>query len=244
VTSEYIHWDSAPGPYEVAFTTRQGGVSSGPYESLNLGALTHDAEENVFENRRRACAGAGIDPERAAMAFQLHGADVLRASEQSLVRPEERPRCDGLWTDDPGHGLMLLTADCLPIALARVNGDRPAVAILHVGWRGLLAGIAGAGMAALGGRLTAALIGPAIGPCCYEVGEEVAGLFRAAFGLGLVRDGKLDLWTSAERALRAAGCGRVERTDLCTSCHPELFFSHRRDEGLTGRQGVVARVVG
>ncbi|MGH3103868.1 MAG: laccase domain-containing protein, partial [Gaiellaceae bacterium] len=81
-----------------------------------------------------------------------------------------------------------------------------------------------------------------IGPCCYEVGEEVAAPFRAAFGVDVVRDGKLDLWTAAERALRAAGCTSVERTDLCTSCHPALFFSHRRDLGSTGRQGVLAYV--
>jgi len=242
VTSEYIHWDSAPGPYEVAFTTRQGGVSSGPYESLNLGALTHDAEENVFENRRRACAGAGIDPERAAMAFQLHGADVLRASEQSLVRPEERPRCDGLWTDDPGHGLMLLTADCLPIALARVNGDRPAVAILHAGWRGLLEGIVAAGVAALGGRRLAAAVGPTIGPCCYEVGPELADRFTALYGADVMRGGNLDLWTVSERALRRAGCDTVERLDLCTRCNPELFFSERRTGKPRGTHGVIGLV--
>jgi len=89
-----------------------------------------------------------------------------------------------------------------------------------------------------GGKLTAA-IGPGIGPCCYEVGEEVRGPFRAAFGDDVVTDGRLDLWSAAEQALRAAGCDEVERTDLCTYCHPELFFSHRRDRGRTGRQGVI-----
>ena len=130
----------------------------------------------------------------------------------------------------------------MPIALARVGGDRPAVAVLHAGWRGLLDGIAAAGVAALGGRVAAA-IGPAIGPCCYEVGEEVAEPYRARFGVDLV-DGRrrLDLWTAAERALREAGVERIERVDLCTSCNPELFFSHRRDRGLTGRQGVAALV--
>ena len=139
--------------------------------------------------------------------------------------------------------MLLLTADCLPIAIARTNGERPALAILHAGWRGLLAGIVGVGVRTLGAPVAAA-IGPAIGPCCYEVGEEVAEPFREAFGADVVREGRLDLWTSAERALRAAGCARVDRFDLCTSCNPARFFSHRRDKGQTGRQGVIAAVVG
>ena len=86
------------------------------------------------------------------------------------------------------------------------------------------------------------MIGPGIGPCCYEVGPDVAEPFRAAYGDGVLVDGRLDLWGAAERVLRDAGCETVERADLCTYCHPELFFSHRRDKGLTGRQGVVAYV--
>ena len=87
-------------------------------------------------------------------------------------------------------------------------------------------------------------IGPGIGPCCYEVGEEVAGPFREQFGDDVVRESRLDLWTSAERALRTAGVERVYRFDRCTACEPETFFSHRRDAGRTGRQGVIAYVAG
>jgi len=236
-----IHWDP-PGPYLVGFTDRTGGVSRGAYESLNLGALTEDEPVNVTENRRRACATVGVDPETATMAWQHHSAEVTRAAPRGLVTPGTVfERCDGLWSDDPGQGMMLLTADCLPVAIARANGAKPAITILHVGWRGLLAGIAAAGARALGGGRLAAAIGPGIGPCCYEVGEEVAEPFRAAYG-DVVSDGRLDLWSAAERALRAAGCEQVERTDLCTYCHPELFFSHRRDKGRTGRQGVVAAI--
>jgi len=220
---------------EVAFTTRAGGVSAGPYASLNLGAATKDDPERVFENRRRAVAQIDGDASTAAMAFQVHGADVLKPAPVGVDHPVERPRCDGLWTDEPDHALMLLTADCLPIALAREG----AVCVLHAGWRGLLAGIADAGLGTLGG-VVHAVIGPGIGPCCYEVGDEVAAPFRERFGDDVVRGCNLDLWTAAERALAEAVS--VERTDLCTACHPELFFSHRRDHGVTGRQGVVARV--
>jgi copper oxidase (laccase) domain-containing protein len=118
------------------------------------------------------------------------------------------------------------------------------VAVLHAGWRGLLEGIVAAGAYALADGDLTAMIGPGIGPCCYEVGEEVAAPFRNRFGDDVVRDGRLDLWTSAELALRAAGVGRVERLDRCTACEPETFFSHRRDHGRTGRQGVIACVGG
>jgi polyphenol oxidase len=136
----------------------------------------------------------------------------------------------------------LLTADCMPIAVVRANGERPALEILHAGWRGLLAGIVAAGVRAIGARSLVAAIGPSIGPCCYEVGEEVAAPFREAFGDDVARDGRLDLWTSAERALRAAGVERVDRFDICTACNADRFFSHRRDQGRTGRQGVIAYV--
>jgi polyphenol oxidase len=236
-----IRWEG-PGPYVVGFTTRVGGISGGAYESLNLGALTEDDPQNVAENRRRACESIGADAERATMAWQHHGAEVTRAEPRGIVTPGTLfERCDGLWSDEAGQAMMLLTADCLPVAIARANGAEPALAILHVGWRGLLAGIVAAGVKALGDGPLAAAIGPGIGPCCYDVAEEVAQPFRTAYG-DVVSDGRLDLWSAAERALRAAGCEEVERTDLCTYCNPELFFSHRRDKGRTGRQGVLAYI--
>jgi copper oxidase (laccase) domain-containing protein len=140
--------------------------------------------------------------------------------------------------------VLVVTADCVPVALARIDGNKPAVALAHVGWRGLLAGVVPAAVAALGGRLVAAVIGPGIGPCCYEIGEDVAAPVRAAFGFGLVRDGKLDLPGAVERALRGAGCAKVERLGGCTACDPARYFSHRRDGGMTGRQAAVAYVAG
>jgi copper oxidase (laccase) domain-containing protein len=86
------------------------------------------------------------------------------------------------------------------------------------------------------------VLGPGIGPCCYEVGKEVAEPFRRRFGPEVAPNGRLDLWSATEDALRQAGCAEVDRSDLCTYCHPDVFFSHRRDRGLTGRQGVVAYI--
>lgn len=239
---DLIDWTPS-GPYRVAFSTRVGGVSDGPFASLNLGILTEDDPAAVVQNRTLLCDAVGADPDGATMAWQRHGANVTRADARGIVTPGTvYDHCDGLWTDEPGRAMLLLTADCMPIAIARVGDERPALAILHAGWRGLLAGIVGAGVRALGSRRLAAAIGPSIGPCCYEVGPEVAEPFREAFGDDVVRDGRLDLWTSAERALRAAGVEEVDRSDVCTSCNADRFFSHRRDHGRTGRQGVIAYV--
>jgi YfiH family protein len=231
----FLRW-AAPGPYDVVFTTRVGGVSEGPYASLNLGRKTGDDVNRVDENRRRACAEIGADAERLALNYQVHSAFVHRARPGARGEPG-----DGLWTDERDLPVLAMSADCAPIALVRVNGDVPAVAVAHVGWRGLLGGVIEGAVASIGGAL-AASIGPAIGPCCYDVRGDVAEPFRARFGLEIVSGGRLDLWRAAEEVLRAAGVAEVTRFDLCTACHPELFFSHRRDGKPRGVQGVLARV--
>jgi polyphenol oxidase len=225
-----IRW--AQAGYDVVFTTRQGGVSTGPYASLNLGRLTRDVPGNVAENRRRACAEIGVDAARLAVNRQVHSAVVREA------RPGDRgEEADGLWTAEPGLPLLVLAADCLPIAVVRTSGERR-LAVLHAGWRGLSGGIIEAGVAALGEGALAAVIGPGIGPCCYEVGEEVSQRFDPDLTAGR----RLDLWAAVERRLRSAGVEAITRLDLCTACNPKLFFSHRRDAGVTGRQGVVGAV--
>lgn len=233
-------WD-APGPYRVAFSTRVGGVSEGPFESLNLGILTTDEPELVVENRERLCAAVEVDPNTATMAWQVHGGDVTEAKPRGILERTVFERCDGLWSEEPGQAMVLLTADCFPVALARGNG-RPGLAVLHVGWKGLLAGIVEAGVRALESASLAAAVGPGIGPCCYEVGEEVAAPFQMRFGTDVLRGRNLDLAGAIERALRAAGVQAVWRTGHCTACEPDLFFSHRRDRGVTGRQGIVAAI--
>lgn len=230
-----IHWPV--DGCDVVFTTRLGGVSEGPYASLNLGRKSGDDVERVDENRRLACLSIGAEVEQLALNFQIHSDRVVRA------RPAQRgAHADGLWTDEPGLPIVAMSADCLPIALVRTNGGQPAVAVLHAGWKGLLAGIVAAGVEALGAGDLRAAVGPAIGPCCYEVGEEVAAPYRERFGDDVLSGRNLDLWTSAERALRAAGVEWIDRFDRCTACEPETFFSHRRDRGVTGRQGVIACV--
>jgi len=224
-----IRWNE-PG-YVVAFTTRQGGVSSGVYESLNLTGGTGDDRERVAENRRLACAKLGLDHDRLSFNRQVHSPTVHRAGGRGGVG-------DGLWTDEPGLPMLAFSADCLPIAIARTDGERR-LAVLHAGWRGLAEGVVAAGVEALGPGETAAVVGPAVGPCCYEVGEDVSSLFDEDLTVSRM----LDLWSAAERALQRAGVSRVERIDLCTRCHAELFFSHRRSGALRGAQGVIGAVV-
>jgi hypothetical protein len=140
--------------------------------------------------------------------------------------------------------MVAMAADCLTIAIARTNGDQPGLAVLHAGWRGLLEGIVEAGVEALGNDRLAAAIGPAIGPCCYEVGPEVADAFSAQYGQGLMSGRNLDLWSAGERALRRAGCADVHRFDLCTACNHDLFFSERRTGKPRGTHGVIGLVAG
>ena len=227
-------WE-APGPYHVVFTTRVGGVSDGAYASLNLGRRTGDDVDRVDENRRLACAEVGADAGRLALNYQVHGTTVNRAS--AGVRG---PFGDGLWTDEPGLPILALTADCVPVALVRPNG-RPAAAVVHAGRIGILAGALAEAVRVLGGPVRAA-IGPAAGPCCYEVGPEVREPYRDRFGTDVLRGRNLDLWRASELSLREAGVEDVDRVDLCTICNPDLFFSHRRDGKPRGVQGVVAVV--
>ena len=214
------------------FSTRKGGVSEGPYESLNLGVLTDDDQLRVAENRRRLAEGVGIDLGRIAQGWQVHGTGLR---EWNGPPGDERPKVDGHTTAEPDLALLVLVADCLPVALA----GEGRIGMLHCGWRGLADGIIEKAVASFRAA-PAAAVGPGIGVCCYEVGPEV--LERFADLEGVARDDHLDLRAVAELRLREAGVDRIEHVDHCTSCRPDLYFSHRRDDGVTGRQsGLVVR---
>jgi len=215
---------SLPGA-EVAFSTREGGVSEGPYESLNLGILTDDDRERVERNRELLADAAGTGPRTLAMGWQVHGTDV---KEWDAPPNGELDKVDGHVTERDDLALLVIVADCLPVALA--GGDR--VAMVHCGWRGLAGGVLANAIARFD-ETPAAAVGPGIGACCYEVGDEVRSQFDPRFADGRM----LDLRAIADDLLREAGVERVEHVDLCTSCREDLFFSHRRDSGVTGRQG-------
>lgn len=224
------------------FSTRLGGRSARPYASLNLGYLTGDDAGSVRANRERLADALEIDPHGVLVGHQVHGAGVLRHEGPQdppgyLTLAPEPPQVDAHATGADGLAPLVLVADCLPVALSGPGG----VAMLHCGWRGLAAGIVERGVRAV--EAEAAAIGPGVGPCCFEVGYEVVDRFGAlGLGDGIAAGRMLDLPEVTERLLRQAGVSEVERAGLCTSCEPELFFSHRRDRGKTGRQaGAIQR---
>jgi purine-nucleoside/S-methyl-5'-thioadenosine phosphorylase / adenosine deaminase len=180
----------------------------------------------VERNRELLAAAAGLDPGSIAMGWQVHGTEIQEWREPPGGAPLERVDAHVTGRDD--IALLVLVADCLPVALA----GQGQVAIAHCGWRGLAGGILEKALARFD-TPPAAAVGPGIGACCFEVGDEVLAQFDARFAQGRM----LDLRAVADARLRAAGVERVEHADLCTSCRPDLFFSHRRDGGLTGRQG-------
>jgi len=240
-TSGHIELE-LPGA-RVLFTTRRGGVSDGPFASLNLGAGTGDEPGRVVENRARAARLAGDGSPASLLAGrQVHGARVARHRADAPDDDAVPVAADGRATDRDSAAATVLAADCLPIALAAPG----AVAMVHAGWRGLAGGVVAQGVAALRALGStgpiAAAIGPGARPCCYEVGDDVRAAF-ARHRAGVRRGRAIDLAGVARLELEAAGVGDVHDVGLCTICSdPALFFSHRRDRGTTGRQaGLVVR---
>ncbi len=222
----------------VCFTTRRGGFSSPPYESLNLGILTGDDRGTVLRNRARTAAALGIDGDRLRMGLQVHGSKILPhndpdATGHFLDPVTDPPEADGHVTGLSRLPLLVLTADCLPVAVSGPGG----LAMLHCGWRGLAGSLVADAVAAVGGG--EAVIGPGIGPCCFEVGPEVVEAF-SGLGDGLFDGRQCDLPGVAERLLRRAGVDRIQTAGHCTCCESDDFFSHRRDGGITGRQAGIA----
>jgi YfiH family protein len=229
------------GPAGAGFTTRIGGVSGGPFASLNLGPDRDDPDGNVRENRRRACAALGVDAHAVSVNRQVHGARVRRVGSTAdggfVGRLRDWPEADGLVTGATGAPLAVLGADCLPVLMWR--RDAPLVGAAHAGWRGLVAGVLEATVAGLGDpAATGAAIGPGIGPCCYPVSAEVRDRFAGRFGDGVLAGEAVDLALAARRALVAAGLpdAAITTVPACTSCEEDRFFSYRRDGRGTGRQ--------
>jgi YfiH family protein len=253
-----------------AFTGRTGGSSAPPFATLNLGLAVGDDLRRVLANRRRVATVLGLAGRPWALARQVHGATIVRvgaaghgagppAADGPWVEarafgqgpPEGKPplgEADGLVTADAGVVLAVLTADCAPVLLADPGAG--VVGAVHAGWRGLAAGVVEAGVAAMAGlgadpAATVGLVGPAVGGCCYEVGPDVREAVGARYpaALATTRDGRpaLDPAAGAGQALERAGVGEVRVAGECTVDLAGRHFSHRRDQGRTGRQaGLIA----
>lgn len=238
--------DLARAGIRVAFTTRLGGYSEGPWSSLNLSFVSEDDPAVVRRNRERALEAVGLSIAAWTSGRQVHGTHVASVDEGGRGATDPLttiPDTDALLITEPGPGVAVLVADCMPILLADVARRR--VAVVHAGWRGLVGGVIRNAVDALENPADlCAYVGPSIGPCCYEVGDDVAAPARAALGEAVVREAPikphLDLWRGATIALRAAGVMRIYPSMLCTRCEPHRFYSHRA--GDTGRQGVLATI--
>jgi polyphenol oxidase len=231
----------------IAFTSRHGGASARPYASLNLSYVSGDDPEVVRVNRARALRAVGAEPGSWTGSRQVHG------SRSERVGAPERgsgwdspatviPETDALWTDTPDVTIVVLTADCTPVVL--VDPHRRRVGVVHAGWRGLIAGVTETTVEAMGGGDgLRAFVGPSIGPCCYEVGPDVAAQAKGRLGDVVRSRGErthLDLWAGTMRSLARAGVREMWPAALCTKCEPDRFYSHRA--GDLGRQGALVRI--
>ena len=241
----WLQWEGAG--VTAAFPSRDGGVSPAPFASLNLGLSVDDDPANVLENRRRFCAAVGVPQESVVVPGQVHGTTLAWVGEAEAGRGAfDRESVihdhDGLLTAAPGLGLVVSYADCVPVVIVSAGAEGPELAVVHAGWRGMLAGIVGQAAAELArrGSLLGAVIGPSIGPCCFTVDEELRARFAARFP-GSAGAETVDLWSCAELDLEAAGVppAAIALVGLCTASDTR-FFSHRRDQGSTGRHLAIA----
>lgn len=229
--------------------TRLGGYSRSPFADLNVGSHVGDDPAAVAANHRAICAALGVDPSHVVSAQQVHGDRVARVGAADAGRTLEAT--DALISDTPGLLLLLRFADCVPVWL--YDPRHHAVGLAHAGWQGTARCIAAKTACAMGEAFGSrpddllAGLGPAIGPCCYEVGNDVIEALRVAVTdvEALLSDhsagtAHLDLWEANAVQLRAVGVPHIETAGICTSCHVDAFYSHRREEGRTGRFAVVA----
>ena len=228
----YVAPDPEPEGAKVWFFTRRGGVSEEPYDSLNVSKKVGDDPAAVEKNR--ALIREAMDGRPSAWVRQVHADGVVGVSEAGFAG-----EADSLVTAARGISLVVAVADCAPVALV---GER-SVGMVHSGWRGTLSGVAGRAAREMGEKQVRAYIGPCIRGCCYEVSEELAEEFGRGFGEGVVSGRRLSLPAAIRAALERVGVEEVHDLGLCTGCRPDLFYSHRKQGPLTGRNlAAVARV--
>ena len=240
----------------VAFSNRRGGVSHSPYASLNLSWKTGDVAGDVIDNRRRLFEISGVDQDSVVVSNQVHGDKVLRVGPEhsgvGVTQDSELEDADALVNDQPGMRLLLLFADCVPVALADIS--HTVIAGVHSGRAGCQKKICTRTIEHLREHFGSdaanviAYIGPSIGPCCYEVDENTALSFAEDCGEQFVLRGegrpRLDLWSAVEHELSDCGIstGNIENVRTCTCCNNNEYFSHRADGPKTGRQGLMVGV--
>jgi YfiH family protein len=229
----YLAPEPEPEGARIWFFSRRGGVSKGPYESLNVSSNVGDEPAAVEKNR--SLIREAMDGRPSAWSRQVHADGVARVSGAGFAGV-----ADALLTQETGFSLVVAVADCVPVALVGERG----VGMVHSGWRGTLSGVAGKTVRELGeAPHIRAYVGPCIRGCCYEVSEELAQKFAREFGAGVVAERHLSLPAAIRADLQRAGVEEIHDLGLCTGCRPDLFYSHRKQGPLTGRNlAAVARV--
>lgn len=227
------------------FSTREGGVSEAPYDTLNLGAAVGDDPERVRENHRRLAERVGYDPRRLHQTSQVHGAAVWCPPAGADPEASRIVEADALVARSAGDAVAVRVADCVPVLLA--SPETGEVAAVHAGWRGVAQKIVAEALRTLGaptGSIVAA-VGPSIGPCCFEVDDAVAAQIADASSPEVVvkiegSKPRVNLWRAVELQLRAAGVETVDVIGRCTRCEGASFYSFRRDGQRSGRMvGVI-----
>jgi polyphenol oxidase len=230
------------------FCTRIGGVSGGPFATLNVSPREGDPPEHVRENWQRLASALEIPCEQFFVVNQVHGEQFLIIEDAVSCHSIESRQCDAIVTDQPGVAIGIKTADCAPVLL--FDRQRQVIAAVHAGWRGTALGIAGKAVRVMAERFRtrpedlSAVIGPCIGPCCYEVDRPVRDALSERGDADRVlrpggREGRwmLDLPLANRLQLEEEGVApeMVSAAGICTCCRQDLFFSHRRDGAKTGR---------
>ncbi len=247
--------------FEHAIFTRQGGISPTPWASLNLGGTVGDLASRVVQNRLRAFQALGRQPESIFDVWQVHSCEVVCADAPRLPH-QEHTKADAILTDTPQVTLFMRFADCVPVLLA--DPYRGVVGLVHAGWKGTISRVAAAAVRKMHDQFGSnpadllAGIGPSIGAHHYPVGRDVAEQVIQTFGsqakafLSPIEQGSMsndkyqiqfDLWAANRTILEHSGVGSIEVAGICTACYPEDWYSHRAEQGKTGRFGAIIGLV-
>jgi polyphenol oxidase len=246
------------GHVRAVFTTRTGGASAGEAATMNFSFKRKDEPDNVRENYRLICLVAGFAPDSLAISRQVHGIYVHEVTDEEVGRgvfdDYVNVEADGLMTRKPGIALVKHTADCVPVYI--LDTKTPAISMVHAGWRGTVDGIAGEAIKRMAQAYGTqpqdcmAAIGPSIGPCCFEVGRDVADAFDSRFpGRGILDCSgalpRVNLWQCNALQLLDMGVpeDNIAISGICTSCNTGTFYSHRKEKGRTGAMAAIMEII-
>ncbi len=248
-------WKNEQLPIICAISTRIGGVSQKPYNSLNLAYHVGDNPSNVAENRRRFCYKLGIDVSSIVVANQVHSdnIEIIRSDQAgsgAYSTNNAVPNTDALITSSNAASIGVLTADCVPVMI--FDPQTRTIGIAHAGWKGTILRIAQKTVLKMRSVFGVepsnclVMLGPSIMQCCYEVSDDILAKFDAEFGVSTCTNGdKLDLHNAIRIQLMESGVkyNNIKSDQTCTACNLDIFYSHRAENGVTGRMMSIIKLL-